>query len=49
MDDYLVWDVVHHAYPHKIITSRCDRIAIIYKNSSLQVRYPSSPRGVVRV
>ncbi|MGL9759805.1 MAG: 1-deoxy-D-xylulose-5-phosphate synthase [Symbiopectobacterium sp.] len=33
--DYLVWDVGHQAYPHKIITGRRDRIATIRQKGGL--------------
>lgn len=33
--DYLIWDVGHQAYPHKILTGRRDRIATIRQKNGL--------------
>uniref|UniRef100_A0A1A9Z1A5 Uncharacterized protein n=1 Tax=Glossina pallidipes TaxID=7398 RepID=A0A1A9Z1A5_GLOPL len=33
--DYLIWDVGHQAYPHKIITGRRDQITSIRKKNGL--------------
>ena len=39
-EDKLVWDVGHQAYPHKILTGRCDRMPTIRKKDGLSA-FPS--------
>ncbi len=41
--DQMVWDVGHQAYPHKILTGRCDRLS----NYRQKVDY-AIPSGVKR-